>query len=67
MAAVILHGSQNTITQGFFSEYTSESDNMAYLVSEVGILIAAAWVVAAYLFWRRRGEVAGQVVAAARR
>ena len=55
--AVILHGSQNAITQGFFSEYTSESDNMAYLVSEVGILIAAAWAVAAYLFWRRRGEL----------
>ena len=46
--AVILHGSQNAITQGFFSEYTSEADNTAYLVSEVGVLVAAGWVVAAY-------------------
>ena len=62
--AVILHGSQNAMTQGFFAEYTSESDNTAYLVSEVGILIAAGWVVAAYLFWRRRGELPNQAIEA---
>ena len=55
--AVTFHGSQNAITQAFFAEYTSESGNTAYYVSEVGILIAAAWVVAAYLFWRRRSSL----------
>ena len=34
--AVIMHGSQNAITQGFFSEYTTPSGNTAYYVSEVG-------------------------------
>jgi len=52
--AVILHGSQNAITQGFFAEYTTEDGNSAYYVSEVGGLIAIAWVGAAYLFWRKR-------------
>jgi membrane protease YdiL (CAAX protease family) len=52
--AVILHGSQNAITQGFFAEYTTEDGNSAYFVSEVGGLIAIAWVAAAYLFWRKR-------------
>lgn len=52
--AVILHGSQNAITQGFFSEYTSQTGDSAYYVSEVGALIAVAWVVASYLFWRNR-------------
>ena len=33
--AVIFHGSQNAITQAFFAEYTSESGNTAYYVSEV--------------------------------
>ncbi len=55
--AVILHGTQNAITQAFFAEYTSESGNTAYFVSEVGILIAAAWVITAYLFWRRRSSL----------
>ena len=58
--AVILHGAQNAITQDFFAEYTSESGNAAYYVSEVGILIAAAWLLAAYLFWRKRGELANR-------
>ncbi len=52
--AVILHGSQNAITQGFFAEYTTQDGNSAYYVSEVGGLIAIAWVAAAYLFWRKR-------------
>jgi membrane protease YdiL (CAAX protease family) len=52
--AVILHGSQNAITQGFFAEYTTEDGNSANYVSEVGGLIAIAWVAAAYLFWRKR-------------
>jgi membrane protease YdiL (CAAX protease family) len=52
--AVILHGSQNAITQGFFAEYTTQEGNSVYYVSEVGALIAIAWVVAAYIFWRNR-------------
>lgn len=56
--AVILHGSQNAITQNFFAEYTTESGNTAYYVSEVGILIAGAWVVTALVFWRKRGALA---------
>ena len=52
------HSAQNAITQSFFAEYTKESDNAAYYVSEVGILIAAAWVIAALLFWRKRGALA---------
>lgn len=49
------------------AEDTSVSDNPAYLVSEVGILAAAGWVVAACLFWRRRDEIPEQVIAATRR
>ena len=60
--AVILHGAQNAITQDFFAEYTTESGNAAYYVSEVGILIAAAWVVTAYLFWRMRAALPARAV-----
>ena len=60
--AVILHGAQNAITQDFFAEYTTESGNAAYYVSEVGILIAAARVVTAYLFWRMRGALPARAV-----
>jgi hypothetical protein len=49
-----LHGSQNAITQGFFAEYTTQDGNSAYYVSEVGALIAVAWVAVAFLFWRKR-------------
>jgi membrane protease YdiL (CAAX protease family) len=52
--AVIMHGSQNAITQGFFAEYTTQDGNSAYYVSEVGALIAVAWVAVALLFWRKR-------------
>ncbi len=52
--AVIMHGSQNAITQGFFADYTTQEGNSAYYVSEVGALIAVAWVAAAFLFWRKR-------------
>ena len=55
--AVILHGSQNAITQNFFSEYTTQTGNSVYYVSEVGALIAIAWSVVAYLFWRARNAV----------
>jgi membrane protease YdiL (CAAX protease family) len=52
--AVIMHGSQNAITQDFFSEYTSQTGNSAYYASEVGALIAVAWIVVAYIFWQKR-------------
>jgi membrane protease YdiL (CAAX protease family) len=52
--AIILHGSQNAITQNFFSDYTTDTGNSAYYVSEIGGLIAVAWVATAYLFWRNR-------------
>lgn len=52
--AVILHGSQNAITQGFFAEYTTQEGDSVYYVSEIGALIAIAWIGAAYLFWRNR-------------
>jgi membrane protease YdiL (CAAX protease family) len=55
--AVIMHGSQNAITQDFFSEYTTQTGNSAYYVSEVGILIAIAWIVVAYIFWRARRAI----------
>jgi membrane protease YdiL (CAAX protease family) len=56
--AVIMHGSQNAMTQGFFAEYTTQDGNSAYYVSEVGVLIAIAWVAAAYFFWRQRHVLA---------
>lgn len=52
--AVILHGSQNAITQGFFAEYTTKEGNSVYFVSEIGALIAIAWIAAAYIYWRKR-------------
>lgn len=52
--AVIMHGSQNAITQGFFAEYTTKEGDSVYFVSEIGALVAVAWVVAAYVFWNKR-------------
>lgn len=52
--AVIMHGSQNAITQGFFAEYTTKEGDSVYFVSEIGALVAIAWVVTACLFWNKR-------------
>lgn len=58
--AVILHGSQNAITQGFFADYTAQEGNSVYYVSEIGALIALAWVgAAAYIFWPKRHYLTG--------
>ena len=51
---MILHGSQNAITQDFFAEYTTKGGNSVYYVSEIGALIAIAWIAAAYIYWRKR-------------
>ena len=59
--AVILHGSQNAITQSFFAEYTTEEGNAVYYVSEIGALIAVAWVVTAYFAWRNRFRLEEQL------
>lgn len=54
--AVIMHGSQNAITQGFFAKYTTQEGNSVYYVSEIGALVATVWVAAAYVLWRKRSS-----------
>ena len=55
--AVILHGSHNAFVQEFFDRVTAPTEYTEYLVGEFGILIVAVVSVAAWLCWRRRGEV----------
>lgn len=55
--AVILHASHNNFSLGFFADRTSESGAAPYIVTEVGLGLLIAWVVIAYLFWRKRSEL----------
>ena len=52
--AVVLHGSQNAFTHGFFLEVTQRTETSPYFVSEVGGLLAVTWGIAAFVVLRRR-------------
>ncbi|WP_068115396.1 CPBP family intramembrane glutamic endopeptidase [Tropicimonas marinistellae] len=55
--AVVLHGSQNAFTHGFFMEVTDQAGYGPYFVSEAGGLLAVTWAAAAafvLMRWRMR-------------
>ena len=52
--AVVLHGSQNAFTQGFFLEVTQQTETSPYFVSESGGLLAVNWGITAFVVLRRR-------------
>ena len=56
-SAVILHASHNNFSLGLFADRTSESGAAPYIVTEVGVGLLIAWVVIAYLFWRKRSQL----------
>ena len=45
--AVIMHGSQNAFTRGFFLTMTDQTGFSPYFVSEAGGLLALAWAASA--------------------
>ena len=55
--AVILHASHNNFSLGFFADRTSESGTAPYIVTEVGVGLLVAWMIIAYVFWRKRSAL----------
>lgn len=55
--AVILHASHNLFIQQVFDAITTDQGPTEYLTTEFGIGLALAYTVAAWICWRRRGEV----------
>lgn len=56
--AVLLHASHNAFIQSFFDRLTTSEGTAQYLVGEFGVVTVAAIGLVAWLFWRRRGELA---------
>jgi membrane protease YdiL (CAAX protease family) len=61
--AALLHASHNLFIQQVFTPLTASGGWAPYLIDEFGVGLAVAAVVIAYLFWRRRAEVARAVSA----
>lgn len=59
--AVIFHAYLNIHIQGFFENLTVSNNSTKYMSGEQGILMAIAFTVVAYLFWRKRSELPAQV------
>jgi membrane protease YdiL (CAAX protease family) len=60
---VLLHASHNLFLGSVFTPLTTETDVTAYIVGEFGIGLALLLVLAAWVFWRRRGELPADVSA----
>ena len=56
-AAVILHTSHNLFIQEIFDPLTTDRGITMYVTTEFGIGLAITYTVAAWYFWRRRGEL----------
>ena len=56
-AAVILHASHNLFIQEIFDPLTTDRGITKYVTTEFGVGLALAYTVAAWYFWRRRGEL----------
>lgn len=54
--AMFLHASHNFWIQGFFDPLTTDRGMTKYLTGEFGAGLVIAFVLLAYLFWRRRHE-----------
>ncbi len=55
--AAVLHASHNLFVQGFFDRVTVDTGPTPWLTSEFGAGLAITIGLAAWLFWRSRGEV----------
>jgi uncharacterized protein len=55
--AVILHASHNLFVQEIFDPLTVDRGVTKYITTEFGAGLAVAYTVAAWYFWRRRGEL----------
>ena len=63
--AVIFHMALNIHTQGFFQNLTIETSWLThYFSGEHGLMLAIVSAAAAYLFWRKRGELPSNDAAA---
>ncbi len=56
--AVILHASHNLFVQEIFDPLTKDRSITKYLTTEFGVGLALVYTLAAWYFWRRRGELA---------
>lgn len=62
--AVILHASHNLFLQEIFDPLTVDTGITRYVTTEFGLGMALAYTLAAWYFWRRRGELEPPVGAA---
>lgn len=58
--AAVLHASHNLFVQNVFDPLALDFGLTPYLTTEFGAGLAVAYVLMAFYFWRRRGEVADQ-------
>lgn len=55
--AVILHASHNLFIQAIFDQLTEDRGITRYITTEFGVGLALAYSVAAWICWRKRGEL----------
>jgi membrane protease YdiL (CAAX protease family) len=55
--AVLLHASHNLYIQNVFTPLTQNTGLTPYFVDEFGVMLALAAAIAAYIVWRKRGEI----------
>lgn len=56
--AMFLHASHNLYIQSYFDQATDDTGITAYISSEFGIALALVISLVAFLFWRKRSELA---------
>lgn len=56
--AVVLHASHNLFIQGIFTPLTADTGITAWVIGEFGAGLALLLALTAWLFWRRRAELA---------
>ena len=56
--AMFLHASHNLYIQSYFDQATDDTVITAYISSEFGIALALVISLVAFLFWRKRSELA---------
>ncbi len=55
--AMLLHASQNLFVQAFFDPLTIDTKLSPYITGEFGIAMVIVYAAAAFIFWKRRGEL----------
>ncbi len=56
--AVVLHASHNLFIQGIFTPLTADTGRTTWVIGEFGAGLAILLALTAWLFWRRRAELA---------